>query len=405
VKVVALVEKSPVPDTTGHRRRLLRLLTALDQRFDTSILLVTRSLDTDDRIALAASPLAPLDVVTLSPRRIRPSEVPGWVAGRGLPLAWARTDAPAARATIAARVAALDPDVVFATSSALAAAFLRDTPVPVVLDVAHVERTAIDRQLRAFASPSRWSSLRPRRDALLAVDRRARLATERRALLAAAWTTPCSDVERDAIARIGPTPATIVPNGVDVPDNLVWAPGSRRMLLIANFGYAPNAEAARVLAAEVLPKVRLRYPAAAVVLVGPGSTDVDVGPVRDGVVRRGVVDDVGEAYAQAEVAVAPLRSGSGSKLKTLEALAYGVPLVTTPVGVEGIPVEAGHHARVGTTVDELADHVVALFGDATAAEAQRDAARRWVAERYSWSTIGDRLCATLADVARSSPSG
>lgn len=399
VKACVVLEKSPVPDNTGNRRRLHRILTAVGRRFDTTLVIVSDPLTSADNEALAAADLPPYRVIQIRRGRVPGRDVVRWMVGRGSPIRWARRDVQAARDELNGVIGEIGPDVVFASSPAIVEMLLCDVIAPMVVDVSHVERTSIDRDLAALAHVGTWRTGRWKRLVLLALDRLSRLRVERCGMDRAALLVPCSQIEAAGAAAVSRTASVVVPNGVDLPDQMGWRPGSRRILFVGNLGYPPNADAARVLIEQVLPRVRGAFPDAQVDLVGPGVDVVADLARRPGVNVAGFVEDLAPLYDGAEVAVAPLRSGSGTKLKTLEAFAYGVPLVTTPIGVEGLAVTNNIHVRVGSDAEELARHVVHLMGAPDVAHRQRDEARSWVEDGYSWGPICEGLCDLLVMVA------
>lgn len=390
-KVLCVFQKSPVPDITGHRRRLLRLMNAAQGRFDVHLLVVTGSLTPVDRDALSASAV-PADVVELTPAAASARRLVRWLFGLEPPLAWLRRDVVRAKEAVEGVISAVAPDLIWASSPFVVDAVLGGASLPIAVDVSHVERAAIDSQLR---SGLRWRTMSGLRPALvLALDRRARLRAEVRGMNAASMLLPCSSIESDATARLCPTPSVEVLNGVDLPPAIAWSPGSRRLLFVANYGYAPNDEAMRLLVDRVLPE-RISYdPAVTLRLVGPGIAANDRVRSAAGVVVEGFVDDLAEVYASSELMVAPLMAGSGTKLKVLEAFGYGLPVVTTPKGAEGLPFTE-REAAVGSTIDELVAKSIQLLADHERGDAQRRAARRWAENGYSWDAIGEQFCDAL----------
>ncbi|MCY0884924.1 MAG: glycosyltransferase family 4 protein [Firmicutes bacterium] len=133
-------------------------------------------------------------------------------------------------------------------------------------------------------------------------------------------------------------------------------PGSRnpepgRAVTVGHWRYPPNAGGLRWFLRAVWPRVRRRVPGAVLDVVGKGAPGWAAGP---GVRVRGWVPDLAAVYAAARVAVAPVLEGSGVKNKVLEALCHGVPVVTTPVGAEGLPPGPGLWVREGTEAWEEA---------------------------------------------------
>jgi glycosyltransferase involved in cell wall biosynthesis len=106
---------------------------------------------------------------------------------------------------------------------------------------------------------------------------------------------------------------------------------------------------------------------------------------------RGFVDDLGAALGEYDVMVAPIRFGGGTKLKVLDAMAHCIPLVTTPVGAEGLSLVHGEHAWIAGSADGLADGIGRLATDAALAERMTAAAFALVRDRFSWAAIRARM--------------
>lgn len=136
-----------------------------------------------------------------------------------------------------------------------------------------------------------------------------------------------------------------------------------RLIFTGNMTYFPNADAAQFLVRDILPLVRRELPGAEVFLVGqnpPASVRALAG---DGVVVTGFVEDIRSEYACSTVAVAPVRFGSGTLYKLLEALALGVPVVTTSTGIGGLDLKPDEDVLVADDARGLADHIVRLLRD------------------------------------------
>jgi glycosyltransferase involved in cell wall biosynthesis len=169
-----------------------------------------------------------------------------------------------------------------------------------------------------------------------------------------------------------------------------------RALFLGSFGHPPNREAAALLCQHIWPAVRERLAGWELILAGPGSdgfaSDLDAaGALPDGVRGVGFVDDLDALFAGSRLFVAPLFSGGGIKIKILEALARGIPTVTTPIGAEGIVEPGDDLVGWATSPGEFVDAVVAMAGDPDGAERRAGRARHHVATRFAWPAIVQRL--------------
>ena len=256
--------------------------------------------------------------------------------------------------------------------------------IPVVLDLHNVYSTLTRRtaeEQRSF--PKRWF-LRGEAERLAVI--------ERRAVNEVDLVFAVSETEAEHFRSIGGQRVQVVPNGVDC-GVLASLPTGRMMqqpvmLYVGTMSWQPNAEAARFLATQVLPRVQAVHPAASLLVVGKGP-----GPEllrlqeRPGVEVVGAVPSVVPHLGRASVLAVPLEAGGGTRLKILEAFAAGLPVVSTAIGAEGITAEPGRHFAQATR-DEFADAVLELSANPTQATQLAEAARRLARENYDWSAIG-----------------
>lgn len=204
--------------------------------------------------------------------------------------------------------------------------------------------------------------------------------------------------EEDA-SRLGGR-ACVVPNGVDIEQFTVTdLPEEPRLIFTASWNWEPNAEAAVWFCREVLPRIQSRLPDATLILVGrePPPSVRDLGSL-PAVETHFDVPTVAPYLAKGRVAVVPLRVGSGTRLKALEAMAGGRPVVGTSIGLEGLGLVDGHTAGIADSVEGLSQWIVELCLDDRRAQAMAAAARRLVATRFSWDVIARSYWDVLEEV-------
>jgi glycosyltransferase involved in cell wall biosynthesis len=188
----------------------------------------------------------------------------------------------------------------------------------------------------------------------------------------------------------------VLPPGVET----VPAPGplpareGGTLLFVGNLAQLPNADAALWLCTEIFPRIAAEIPGAGLSIIGRGASPALRAAATDPRIRiLNFVDDLRPHFLHAGVFIAPLRLGGGIKIKMLDALTHGCPVVTTPVGAEGITGLDASSVRISRTADGLARHCVALLRDpARAAELGRQG-QAVVGENFSWDLIMQRTSA------------
>lgn len=176
----------------------------------------------------------------------------------------------------------------------------------------------------------------------------------------------------------------VVPNGTVVPERSV-RPGDRPCAaFIGTMDYEPNADAAVRLARAIWPAVESRHPGAELRIVGRDPIPRVRRLARPGIVVTGEVPDVPAACDGAWIGIVPLVAGSGLKNKTVELMAMGMPVVTTPVGAEGIRATPEDGLLVFETDAEIADAATSLLSDPRRAAELGSRARAHVQASFSW---------------------
>lgn len=201
-----------------------------------------------------------------------------------------------------------------------------------------------------------------------------------------------SDHDAGIFERWGAKRVVVVPNGVDTAavEHRPPLPGAA-LVYVGHYGYRPNVLAARELAEQILPRVIAEVPEASVRLVGrePGADLVRLSAPRIELTGE-VADPISHLHA-ARAVVVPLRAGGGSRLKVLEALAAGTPVVSTPLGIAGLELERGAHVLVGETPADLAELAIRVIRDDDLAASLSERGRRLVEERYDWAVAARPL--------------
>ena len=186
----------------------------------------------------------------------------------------------------------------------------------------------------------------------------------------------------------------IIPNGVDVshyqPDFASEAPA--HLIYIGSMDWYPNEDAVGFFSDEVLPQVQENVPEVRFSIVGGNpSARVQKLAEREGIVVTGRVPEIKPYFAEATVFVVPLRIGSGTRLKILEALAMGKAIVSTAVGAEGLDLKDGEEIFIADEPAAFADAVTRLLTDVPLRRRIGENGRARVKQDYDWRSIGEKL--------------
>jgi len=208
-----------------------------------------------------------------------------------------------------------------------------------------------------------------------------------------------SEPDRQALAALAPERPTVnVPNGIDIaryiPEPL---PTSELPCLVftGKMDYRPNVDAMRWFGLDVLPRIRQQMPVRLQIVGMNSHQRLETLRALPDVEITGTVEDTIPYIRRAAVYLVPMRVGGGTRFKVLEAMACARPIVTTSLGVEGIPVRDGEHLLLADDPQTFAASVLELLRDqAAGGERSRSlgaAARTFVEKQFSWDTILPQL--------------
>lgn len=386
-RILALTSRVPWPPREGHQLRSYHVLDALSSAHDVHLLSCLRGDDDRDAPSALRDKLAGFETFRIPAERSRAALARALLAGAvtRTPFVAAKYAIPALRQRV--RELATTCDLIHVDMLPLMAQVPpRDESPPVVLNAHNVEhallRARVDVESRAAAR-------------LFLRGQVAKLRTfEETACRRASAILACSTADAVQLRQLAPqTPVQVVPNGVDLeenrPDDSLVKPG--QMVFVGQMGWFPNRDGVEWFLAEILPRILQLRPDARFVVVGkPGSLVVPEA-LRGHVELTGFVDDVRRPVLESAVYVVPLRAGSGTRLKVLEAMALGKAIVTTRTGSEGIELEPGHEAVFADDPVAFAGAVARLLGDPGEVSRLGAAARVAAERRYGWKAIGQAM--------------
>jgi glycosyltransferase involved in cell wall biosynthesis len=231
------------------------------------------------------------------------------------------------------------------------------------------------------------------------------LRLERKAIPMVDRVWVCSDQDQQRLHQLFPVPipVDVVPNGIprfEAPKELPPFRGaeakSPTILFVGHLSYRPNIDAAVRLATKILPLVQQRFPEPRLILAGrsPAPAVQSLENV-SGVEILANPDDILSLMRQAHLTAVPLLSGGGTRLKILEAMAWGLPIVATSRAVEGLGLVDGRDVLIAEADDDFAKQIVTLCAEPKRVEAQRQAAHEKVITHFGRAAIERAVCKGL----------
>lgn len=391
MRILVIAQDFPWPTTTGSRQRLANVIAALSGVGDVDLFSLAWP-DRPDPTDLPADAPVRRSAIAMYPANFPFPDVS--VRGR---LHWLRSGLPyelsAGDFSAPRRVFAQwrdDPyDLVWVSRTATYSLLGAELSGPLVIDVDDLE----DHKHRARLAAARYPrSLRGQAHRLTA-EAQGRLnisrweALHERAAARACALAVCSSV--DAM-RLGAANAVVVPNGYRAPAQPLGRRGATDppvVLLQGVLFYPPNSDGARWLVAEVLPLLQARVPGVSLRLVGPNGPDIAGLHAPPAIEVTGRVEHMEPELRRADVIVAPIRFGSGTRVKILEGFAHRIPVVSTTAGAEGLDVVPGRHLLVADDAEGFAVACQRLLTDDDLRAEVTAAAHELFVDRYEWTAI------------------
>ncbi len=228
---------------------------------------------------------------------------------------------------------------------------------------------------------------------------------ERQAAKMADTTFVCSEEDRRYLQRIGMgRGVAVVPNGLLVPANPSPPCADPTMLFLGTYGFGPNCAAAHRLVTRIFPLVRQQVPEAQLIVAG--NRPERIASFRSsppGVTFTGFVPDLDALYARSRVVACPITTGTGTRLKLIEAASYGRPMVSTRIGAEGLAFEDGREIMLRDDDEGFAAACVSLLRDDAACARLGAAARARMKASYAAEGIVAQIAGIMGGGGQSRP--
>lgn len=384
MRILMVASWFPYPPDNGSRIRAHNLITTLASQHEVSLL----SFVDEDFVPAHADALQKIcrQVVTTPRIPFRPAR------GRALaaflspqPRFVVDTHSKAMQQLVDERLASGTMDF-FVASELSAATYVRDhSPIPALFDDLELgifyHAYADARGIQRWRNKLTWFKL----------TRYVRALAKRFRVM-----TVVSEREREIARKAGvdARQLALLPNAIDAAqyEGIHVEREPNTLIYTGALTYGANLDAMRYFVQDILPLVRAAVPQARLTITGRADqVAINELSVDNAVLFTGYIPDVRPKIAASQVCIVPLRVGGGTRLKILEAMALGTPVVATSKGVEGLDLVTGQEVLIGDTPAEFAAHVIALLRNPQTGQRLADRARARVLAHYDWRQVGLKL--------------
>jgi len=388
MKVLFLAHLFPIPADSGGKIKSLQAIKALASRHEVRVLAFTRNDEEAARVPELLKLCAGVDTIPLVRGKLRQGIDLARALVTGRSFIVTRDFRIEMREAFARLAAEFAPEVVHIDHLQMAQFVDFTAPYRTILDNHNVESTIIRRVSETSRSAAmrfyariEWPKLR---DFELDACRRSNA------------VLTVSDEDARAIRKLDPSIDNVrtVPIGVDTNEiaPVKRTPGSKNILSIATMHWPPNIDSMLYFHREVYPLVQGAVGGCTLTIAGQKPPASIRALESDPSVRvTGYIAETRDVARDCGAFIVPLRSGSGVRVKILNALAMALPVVSTTIGVEGIEVESGSHLIIADSPRDFADAVIRVLHDEELASCLGAGGRELVTAKYSAEIVGRRL--------------
>lgn len=367
-----LTSRFPYPLEKGDKLRIYYQIKELSLQHEVTLISLSEYPVSSDDLAHLQQFCTTIHILRLSKFSVFLNLINGIF--RGLPLQVSYFYNPRFKNQIQSIIQKAQPNHIYCQLIRMAP-YVRDTPLPKTLDYMDAFSVGMQRRADRAKGLTKW---------LFNWEARRLRKFEAQVFHNFNHCTIISEQDRDLLDIAQQAKILIVPNGVDIdffqPN---FKPDKKYQLaFVGNMGYYPNVEAAKFLVQQILPK--LTKINVKTLIAGARPTQEIRNLQNDQVVISGWVEDIREAYASAEILVAPIFLGSGQQNKILEAMSMGIPCITTTIVNNAIHAPVDKAILIADDAAAFAQQIQRLLIDKNLRSKIGHTAREFIKQKYSW---------------------
>ena len=399
MRILFLAFEVPYPLDRGGRIKTFHYLKALACNHQVSLVALTRTQACVEKLDRLRSMLSLVDVhsIPIDLSRFRKARLALNSLWRSEPVVMSLYANAEGKRSVERLLDGGHFDLIYADHLHMAQYVPDQTPALTLLDQHNVESVILRRFAdRQSIGPAKWFARREQR-------KMSRYEAEMCRRFDVIWATTEIDQKLISPWLLPQQHVKVLPIGVDMD---YFQPGSRKrdphtVISVGTLSWPPNADSVLWFYDDVFSLVKKQVPDTKFVIVGANPPPSVQRLAEDPCVEvTGWVDDIRPHMARSTVMVVPLRGGSGMRVKILNALAMGLPVVSTSVGCEGIAVTPGCDILVADDADALLQQIVALFEDPQLQRRLSKNGVRLIQERYSWNAIYRQIESSVAAISK-----
>ncbi len=201
-----------------------------------------------------------------------------------------------------------------------------------------------------------------------------------------------SDLDKKTFQSLGiHIPMVSIPVSMQLDEEIHFNGNSNDIFFLGAMNWQPNIEAVDVLLHAIFPTIRDQFPETKLHLAGSFMSSKLINLKQENVIVHGHVENVAKFMAEHGILVVPLKSGSGIRIKILEAMSVGTPIISSSIGFEGIPILNRIEGIVANTNQEICDAIWDLIEAPTLAQAMGQKGRKMIQQKYSQEQVSAKL--------------